>query len=380
MSGEDDPNATQQGSLKEKRTPEASSEASDPRSPLESEFERRASMQDARSLVSEDMPPGEEDKLPPAKVYHPFSPHVIALLMPASIFGALARVGLLALTTYDGREIFPLAWVQAAGCLVMGFAIGMREHIGQFYGPLYTAITTGFCGSLTTFSSWQLDVFTSWLNPTHSHRDWLRDVIDGLGKTIFTIAIALSAVTFGSHLAAVFGRYIPRFPPPARWLRYTLTIVSVLVYAAAYPAYFRMSPSFRHQATAAILFSFPGTLTRYVLSIKVNPLLKLFPLGTFTANAVGTALIGTFHVLQSTRSPPSPNGCDVLQGLIDGYCGCLTTVSTFATEVAALTAGRAWFYVVLSWATCQCLLLVILGSSYWGGDVSQTVTCVFSSS
>lgn len=44
------------------------------------------------------------------------------------------------------------------------------------YGPLYTAITTGFCGSLTTFSSWQLDVFTSWLNPTHAHRDWFRDV------------------------------------------------------------------------------------------------------------------------------------------------------------------------------------------------------------
>ena len=179
------------------------------------------------------------------------------------------------------------------------------------------------------------------------------------------------------HLATVFGPYIPRLPPPPRWLRYTLTVVSVLIYAAAYPAYFRMSPSFRHQATAAILFSFPGTLCRYLLSIKVNPLLKLFPLGTFTANAVGTALIGTFHVLQSTNGPPSMNACGVLQGLIDGFCGCLTTVSTFATEVAALAPGRAWFYVVLSWTTCQCLLLVILGSSYWAGNVSETVTCVF---
>ena len=44
------------------------------------------------------------------------------------------------------------------------------------YGPLYTALTTGFCGSLTTFSGWQLDVFESWINGTASDRDWFRDV------------------------------------------------------------------------------------------------------------------------------------------------------------------------------------------------------------
>ena len=101
-------------------------------SPLSEGLERRASLQDARSLVSADRPPdSEEDQLPPSKVYHPFSPHVIALLMPASIFGVLARVGLLGLTGYDGHAIFPLAWVQAAGCFVMGFALEMKEPIGQ---------------------------------------------------------------------------------------------------------------------------------------------------------------------------------------------------------------------------------------------------------
>lgn len=44
------------------------------------------------------------------------------------------------------------------------------------YGPLYTAMTTGFCGSVTTFSGWQLDVFQSWLNVNRDHRDWFRDV------------------------------------------------------------------------------------------------------------------------------------------------------------------------------------------------------------
>ena len=126
-------NTTQTASDEEKLTPGSKTPPALRRSHsrLSAELERRASIDDARSLVSADRPPSEEENLPPAKVYHPFSPHVIALLMPASIFGALARVGLLALTTYDGREIFPLAWVQAAGCFVMGFAVGMKEPIGE---------------------------------------------------------------------------------------------------------------------------------------------------------------------------------------------------------------------------------------------------------
>ena len=101
------------------------------RSRVSAEIDRAATLEDARSLASIDRPPDEEVKLPPAKIYHPLSPHVLALLMPASIFGTLARLGLLAITGYDGHSIFPLAWVQAAGCLVMGFGLELKEPIGQ---------------------------------------------------------------------------------------------------------------------------------------------------------------------------------------------------------------------------------------------------------
>ena len=103
------------------------------RSRISAEVGQEATMEDARSLASIDRPPDEEVKLPPAKIYHPLSPHVIALLIPASIFGALARLGLLGLTGYDGHAIFPLAWIQAAGCLVMGFGLELKEPIGQLY-------------------------------------------------------------------------------------------------------------------------------------------------------------------------------------------------------------------------------------------------------
>ena len=205
-------------------------------------------------------------------------------------------------------------------------------------------------------------------------------VIDGLSKTFFTIAISLSALRLGNHLATMVRRRIPKgyqLSPPRRIVRYTLSIVAVLTYAATFPTYFRLSPSFRHQATAALLFCVPGTLTRYVFSIKMNPLLKLFPLGTFAANMLGTAFLGMFHVLQGIHDPPSPNACSILQGLADGYCGCLTTISTFAAEIIGLEDWKAWLYVILSWVVAQCLLLIILGSSYWHGGVSEQGTCVF---
>ncbi|KIJ70027.1 hypothetical protein HYDPIDRAFT_171942 [Hydnomerulius pinastri MD-312] len=300
--------------------------------------------------------------------------------MPASIFGVLARLGLQALVTYSGESIFPLAYVQATGCFIMGIGLGMKTPFGRFYGPLYTAMTTGFCGSLTTFSGWQVDVFDSWVNSGQFLRGGLRDFIDGLTKTWVTLVLSLASLWFGVHIAGLIYPYMPTLRPPSKNARYTLTAIAVLTYAATFPAYFRLPANYRHQATAALLFSYPGTLTRYLLSINLNPRIRLFPLGTFTANALGTALLGLFHVLQGVPSALSPNACSLLQGLGDGYCGCLTTVSTFAAEVDALQGWKAWFYVVLSWVVGQLLLLVIMGSSFWSGHVSEQMTCRFQAS
>ena len=204
--------------------------------------------------------------------------------------------------------------------------------------------------------------------------------MDGVTKSVFTLALSLAAVQFGSRLAFILRRHLPhrQIPPPPKAARYILTTLSVLVYAAAYPAYFKLPAAFRHQATAALLFSFPGTLTRYLFSLYLNPKLSLFPLGTFTANMFGTAMLALFHVLQGIeRDPVSPSACAILQGLSDGYCGCLTTVSTFAVEVLTLEEWKSWLYVALSWVVAQLLLLAILGPSYWAGGVSEKLACTF---
>ncbi|KAF8845877.1 hypothetical protein BDN67DRAFT_919546 [Paxillus ammoniavirescens] len=300
--------------------------------------------------------------------------------MPASIFGVLSRLGLQALVTYNGQSVFSLAYIQATGCFIMGIALGAKAPFGRFYGPLYTAVTTGFCGSLTTFSGWQVDMFDSWVNTGQFHRTPLQGFIDGFTKTWVTLVLSLASILFGVHISGLIVPHIPALPPPSKNLRYALTVISIMSYAATFPAYFRLPDNYRHQATAALLFSYPGTLTRYLLSINLNPRIKLFPLGTLTANALGTVLLGLFHVLQGVPFAVSPNTCSLLQGLGDGYCGCLTTVSTFAAEVDALEGPKAWLYVTLSLVVGQLLLVVIMGSSFWTGRVSEQMTCTFQAS
>jgi fluoride exporter len=174
-------------------------------------------------------------------------------------------------------------------------------------------------------------------------------------------------------LASVF----PELHPPSVATRRIIPVVSILVYFATFPTYFRLSASFRHQATAALLFSFPGTLTRYVLSILLNPRLQLLPIGTLVANGFGTSLLALFHVLQGLTHPVSPGACSILQGLADGYCGCLTTVSTFAAEMSALVAWKRWLYGAVSIVTGQVLMVVILGSMLWTSNASARASCIF---
>ena len=101
------------------------------RSDVGSALARHESIDDAQSLASIDRPPSDERALPSSKIYHPLSLPVVVLLMPASIFGVLARLGLQALVTYDGQSIFPLAYVQALGCFIMGLGLGMKEPFGR---------------------------------------------------------------------------------------------------------------------------------------------------------------------------------------------------------------------------------------------------------
>jgi CrcB protein len=82
-----------------------------------------------------------------------------------------------------------------------------------------------------------------------------------------------------------------------------------------------------------------GALLRWVLALKLNSLLPEIPPGTLVANLIGAYVIGVAIAYFAT-APDIPDEWRLL--INTGFCGGLTTFSTFSAEVVSLLQqGRA---------------------------------------
>ena len=84
-----------------------------------------------------------------------------------------------------------------------------------------------------------------------------------------------------------------------------------------------------------------GALLRWQLGDKLNSLFPTIPPGTLAANLIGGYVVGLCVAFFATYAAISPEWRLLL---ITGFCGGLTTFSTFSVEVTALLQqGRvAW--------------------------------------
>ncbi|KAK9472742.1 CrcB-like protein-domain-containing protein [Dipodascopsis tothii] len=331
-------------------------------------------------------------------------------LVPFSIFGVLARLGMTALDTFPGSPTSGLPWVQFVGCVIMGALSETKDffavrHPRPLFGSnplmqLYVGMTTGFCGSFTTFSSWMRTILLAMANvPASADTERPRgySVLALLNTTILTLALSVSGIKFGAHaglwVRSLFYQYRAHGDREARasvkekikaeqavsglraavpiGLQLAALVLGVGVWiGAVLMAVFETQ--WRGVALFATVFSPLGTLTRWLLSRYLNPLKPSFPLGTFAANMLGTLLLGLFAIGQQRVSGTS---CQVLQGLIDGYCGCLTTVSTFGLELVTLKRKHAWRYGGTSVVVGIVIMVLTLGVDNWGFHAYVKPTC-----
>jgi CrcB protein len=80
-----------------------------------------------------------------------------------------------------------------------------------------------------------------------------------------------------------------------------------------------------------------GGVLRYVMTLALNPLLVEIPLGTLTANVLGSGAAGALVGFLAERTALDPT---LRPLLLAGFLGGLTTFSTFAVEVVRMLESQ----------------------------------------
>lgn len=88
---------------------------------------------------------------------------------------------------------------------------------------------------------------------------------------------------------------------------------------------------------------FAGSVTRYGLSIMFRKYSMVIPVNTMTANIIGCFIIGVLTYF-SLRTEAISAETRLL--LITGFCGGLTTMSSFVYESAQLLKSNEIYYAV----------------------------------
>ncbi|KAK4177448.1 CrcB-like protein-domain-containing protein [Triangularia setosa] len=331
--------------------------------------------------------------------------YTLSYLVFFSIFGTLARLGLQAITVYSGAPIiFTSIWPNFAGSVIMGFLAEDRMLFRQEWGspspngtdaehgspsvdlerarkahlaikktiPLYIGLATGFCGSFTSFSAFMRDMFLALSNDLPAINSPGRNggytFLALIAVALITISMSLAGLFFGAHMAILFEPYTPALP--FLFIHKILDRLMVVlgwgcwlgaIIMSVFPSY----DSWRGTATFALVFAPLGCLLRFYISLRLNSIVPSFPLGTFTVNIFGTAVLGMSWDLAHVPTGGAI-GCQLLQGIQDGFCGCLTTVSTWVAELAVLRRRHAYIYGAGSVGTGLVILVAIMGGLRWG--------------
>lgn len=409
----------------------ASTASTSLRSPVDSQYNTIYSNGELQNGAFEKEPstprPASSDKTPdvnnvPAWLTELYN---LSWLTFFALLGTLARLGVEVITQYPNAPVTSrVLWANLGGSFFMGFLVedrnlfGLPSHLipepSKEDGstdepklsathlkykktiPLYIGLSTGFCGSFTSFSSYIEDAFlalTNDLTPPSSMRPYQPPSTPQMSRNggfsflaciailIIHPAVSLSALKAGAHLALLLRHVMPKQIFPTRA---TVRIINPLfvviglgswIFGALFLTIFPPSsgPSpvdWRARATIPLLFAPPGCILRYYLAKYLNrPSTPNFPWGTFVANIFGTLVLGMCWDLQHSRSIGASigggNACAVLLGVYQGFSGCLTTVSTWVVELNGLGRRWAWTYGLASVSIALACLIVVMGSMGW---------------
>ena len=325
-----------------------------------------------------------EREVPEAAVPAPANPRVcyqkgtcrehlvyFCALSVGSYVGVLARIYLAELAQWNGLPLFPSFYAEVVGTTIMGLAISHKKLLEGGHKALYQAIATGLCGSITTFSSWNFEAASVLLQLDREEPDNAARIIGWATILLLGLGMPFAALCFGKHLSLLSPwsdqRVGDKLPYEAGSLCHTITNITIVGVWVCSTTLIVVLPYQFNQFE--LLFSFvlasAGTYTRWHLA-PLNSLITNFKLGTMVANVLGSWILGgTAVVWRRFEGTFNDMIWAVLSGIATGFCGCLTTVSTFAVELTVLTIRGSYFYSLCSIILAQVGLIVIQGAYEW---------------
>ncbi|KAJ3357263.1 hypothetical protein HDU83_008076 [Entophlyctis luteolus] len=317
-----------------------------------------------------------------------------------SVIGVLLRMALNVMGTYDDAPVFGQLWAQVLGCFLFGAAQGARSEISQISPSLYVGLTTGLCGTLTTFSSFVLSTFealagsTTLALRTDSTGFAFRNVVSALGFLIVTFSGALASLQLGGSVVGAWneGKQKQKAVQGAheesrqqrnaesgittRMAHGTIAVGAMGVYltAVCVTAIAARDEDAYEQLLgwgSACVLAPAGSVLRWILGRWLNGGAVSrnlgFPLGTFVANVLGTtvrgvaaAVVADFGGSGQESTAAVVVSAVVGNGIGDGFTGGLTTLSTMAMELQGMRVGAASKYAAWS-VVCGIVGICVIG-------------------
>lgn len=342
-----------------------------------------------------------------------------------SMLGNYARLGIMKLSNYTYSYISPgsLMWPNFTASLIMGILQVLNSPDNSWfieYPNLFTSLTTGFCGSFSSYSTMMIEsfLFAASLNETNIESgvrlpNRAYGIMEFLSVIFSNLFISMGGYIFGRFLASDILIYYlddknnnvgnntnnenydkietmdndtimkftlkhKRILKFIRFINYLFVllaiplIILIVVLAAVYDNYSRSG------WTLSALFVIFGSFLRFYLSNWFNSRWENFPLGTLLANQFAVTVFAFLLIVQRGKNyngtgpiVNSKNGCRIVCSLMTGFCGGLSTVSTFINEAYKLPFRKMLFYYTTSITISIIICIITIGSFAWSRGFTQ---------
>lgn len=265
-------------------------------------------------------------------------------------------MGILWLFSPNYARAGALVIVQGFGCFLLGIFRAKKASLTSWRGnednpSIFTGLSTGLCGSITTFSGWMLQSYL--LGSTAG--SVYRGIEAAILYLILTSLVCTASLTIGGFIAGKSEDFKPwRFTPRSLHI---LAIVLLLALCSAMIV-LTVLVKITQRWMIPCFLGVIGALLRWRLAVRFN---SSTPWGTIAANMSGTLCLALFYVWGNEGGYLSQLSCQAVYAFTDGFCGCLTTVSTFFSELSTMKRGKALRYFLGSVSVGVAIMGIVLG-------------------